>query len=220
MDSGHFNSRSVPKSTRSLISYTWPRRATTGSRSSLPELTAYLATIGVTGAPGADNAHFNQPLDAEFNSSTNQIMVADSMNSRVQLFDAASFAYTSTLGGAGLSPTNNNYFGTPVTAAFDPTTNLILIADTGADDRVQVLDALTYEYVMTIGTTGSRGSADSQFAGPAGVAIDPAHGQMFIGDGQNDRVQIFSIESPINFASVLPGSRSTQSASRQRSSPA
>ena len=168
---------------------------------------AYVATLGTTVA-GSDNAHFDQPRDAEPNPSANQIMVADSANGRVQLFDATSLAYVATLGGPGLDPADNHFLGSPVTAAFDPTTNLVLIADAGADDRVQVLDAMTYGYVLTLGTTGSSGPGNSQFAGPAGIAVDPAHARIFVGDPQNDRIQAFSIAPPVTFAAVLPGSRS------------
>ena len=169
---------------------------------------AYVATLGTSAAAGNDNAHFNQPRDAEFNPSTHQIMVADSGNGRVQLFDATSLAYVATLGGPGLDPTDNDFLGSPVTAAFDPTSNLVLVADAGADDRVQVFDAMTYGYVLTLGTTGSSGPGNSQFAGPAGVAVDPVHARIFIGDPQNDRIQAFSIAPPVTFAAVLPGSRS------------
>jgi DNA-binding beta-propeller fold protein YncE len=168
---------------------------------------AYVATLGTLVA-GRDNAHFDQPHDAEANPSAHQIMVADSANGRVQLFDATSLAYVATLGGPGLDQADNLYLGSPVTAAFDPTTNLVLIADDGSDDRVQGLDAMTYGYVLTLGTTGSAGPGNGQFAGPLGVAIDPVHARIFVGDPQNDRIQAFSIAPPVIFAAALPGSRS------------
>ena len=169
---------------------------------------AYIATIGSSGVAGSDNAHLNQPKDAEFNPSANQIMVADSGNGRLQLFDAGSLAYAATLGGPGLGTADNDYLGTPGTAAFDPASNLVLVADTGADARVQVFDAMTYAYVLTLGTTGSSGAGNSQFAGPSGIAADPAHSRMFIGDRLNDRIQVYAIGPAVSFASVLPGSRS------------
>jgi hypothetical protein len=170
----------------------------------------YVATLGVAGIAGSDAAHLDQPHDAEFNPGSNQIMVADSGNSRIQLFDAASFAYDSTIGGPTLNLADNDYFATPVTAAFDPSTNLVLIADAGIDDRIQVFDALTYDYVLTLGATGSSGAGNGQFAGPLGIAIDPPHAHIFVGDQQNDRVQSFAIAPPVNFAAILPGSRSVQ----------
>jgi hypothetical protein len=171
---------------------------------------AYVTTLGVPGVAGNDENHFDQPRDAEVNPSSNQIMVADSLNGRIQLFDAATFAYAATIGSPTLNPADNDFFSLPVTTAFDPTTNLVLIADAGLDDRVQAFDAMTYGYVLTLGATASSGSANGQFAGPSGVAVDPTHSRIFVGDQQNDRVQTFSIEAPVSFASILPGSRSVQ----------
>jgi|GEM_PF-871537 hypothetical protein len=170
----------------------------------------YVATIGTTAVSGSDNDHFNQPQDAELNPSTNQIMVADSGNGRIQLFDATTLVYDATLGQPGAGPAAADFFGKPVSAAFDPTTNLVLVADAGIDARVQVFDAPTYDFVLTLGTTGSAGAATSQFNLPAGIAIDPLHAHIFIGDTQNDRVDVFSIAPSVNFASVLPAARSVQ----------
>jgi YVTN family beta-propeller protein len=171
---------------------------------------AYVATLGAAGVSGSDNAHFDQPGDAELDPSTNQILVADSGNARIQLFDAGSLAYAATLGGAGGNPEDDSHFALPRTAAFDPSTNLILVADAGANSRVQVFDAMTYGYVLTLGTTGASGPANTQFAGPQGVAIDPVHARMFVGDAGNDRVQIFAVAPLPLLASVLPGSRAVQ----------
>ena len=168
---------------------------------------AYLGTIGATGVAGSSHGALNQPLDAEFNPSANQIMVADSGNGRVELFDAATFAYVATLGG-GQNPADNSFFSRPVTAAFDPVSNLVLIADAGVDDRVQVFDAMTYGYALTLGTTGASGTETLQFAGPAGIVADPAHKTLFVDDRQNDRIEIFSIAPTVDLAAVLPGSRS------------
>ena len=160
---------------------------------------AYVASLGDAGSSGSDAAHFNQPSDAELNPSTNQIMVADSGNARIQLFDAASLAYVATLGGPGGDPADDSHFTQPNTASYDPASNLVLIADAGRNQRVQVLDAMTYGYVLTLGTTGSSGPGNSQFAGPAGIAVDPAHARIFVGDPQNDRIQAFSIAPPVSF---------------------
>jgi DNA-binding beta-propeller fold protein YncE len=170
----------------------------------------YLATIGGSASAGSDNLHLNLPRDAEVNLSTGQIMVADTGNGRIQLFDPQSYIYVATIGSSGLSQADNLYLGTPVTVAFDPTTNLVLVADAGIDDRIQVFDGLTYDYAFTLGSTASSGPANSQFAGPAGVAIDPAHAHIFIGDTANDRVQTMSVLPAVTFASILPGSRAVE----------
>ena len=170
---------------------------------------ASLATIG-TGVAGSGDTQLNQPRDAVLDPSTGQILVADSGNSRIQLFDAATLGYVRTIGGPALGAGDDDYLGTPASIAFDPVSNLVLVADSGADSRVQVFDALTYDYVLTLGTTGSSGTGNAQFAGPAGIAADATHDRLFIGDRQNDRVQVFTIGTPALFASILPGSRAVQ----------
>ena len=171
---------------------------------------AYVATIGTTAVVGKTNTTFDHPTDAELNPTADEIMVADSGNGRLQLFDAGTFAYVSTIGSGTLGPDDNDALGKPVTAAYDPVNNLVLVADAGADVRVQVYDALSYNYVLTLGTTASSGTSNSQFAQPWGIAIDPVHDNLFIGDTTNDRVQVYSIGSTPIVASVLPGSRSVQ----------
>ena len=209
-DNGHFNAPAsvhLNSTTRQLyIADTGNQRVQLFDAGSF----AYLGTLGVSGVAGADNFHFNQPKDAELNPGTNQIMVADSGNGRIQLYNAATAGFAGTVGGLGLGTGDNDFLGAPATAAFDPTSNLVLVADAGPDSRVQVFDALTYSYVLTLGTTGSAGPGNTQLNGPIGIAADPAHARLFIGDRQNDRVQAFSIAAPVVFASVLPDSRSVQ----------
>ncbi len=171
---------------------------------------APIATLGTSSVAGSDTAHLNLPEDAEFDPSTGQILVADTGNQRVQVFDAKSFDYVTTLGMTGGAESDNGHFAQPVTAAFDPATNLVLVADAGANDRVQVFDAMTYDYVLTLGTVGTPGPGITQFAAPRGISTDPAHQRIFIGDGANQRVQLFSVAPVATIASVLPGSRSVQ----------
>ena len=171
---------------------------------------AYVASLGDAGSSGSDAAHFNQPSDAELNPTTGQIMVADSGNARIQLFDAASLAYVATLGGPGGDPADDSHFTQPNTASYDPASNLVLIADAGRNQRVQVLDALSYTYVTSLGTAGARGPSNDQFAGPLGIAADPAHRRIFVGDADNDRIQVFAVAPQAAFAATLPGARSVE----------
>jgi sugar lactone lactonase YvrE len=171
---------------------------------------AYVASLGSAGTPGSDNAHFNQPSDAEFNPTTGQILVADSGNARIQIFDAARLAYVATLGGPGGNPADNGHFTQPNTASFDPASNLVLIADAGRNQRIQALDASSYAYVTTLGTAGSSGAGQDQFAGPLGIAADPAHRRIFVGDSGNDRIQVFATAPQAIFAATLPGARSVE----------
>ncbi len=60
-----------------------------------PTAVSYLATIGVSGQSGSDNAHFNNPLGVAVDA--NRIYVADENNHRVQVFDRATRAYQATI---------------------------------------------------------------------------------------------------------------------------
>jgi IPT/TIG domain len=171
---------------------------------------AYVATIGTTDVVGKTNTTFNHPTDAELNPTANEIMVADSGNGRLQLFDPGTFAFIATIGAGTLGPDDSDALGKPVTASFDPINNLVLVADSGPDARVQVYDAMSYNYVLTLGTTGSVGTSNNQFQQPSGIAVDTAHDKLFIGDPLNERVQVYAIGTTPIVASVLPGSRSVQ----------
>ncbi len=171
---------------------------------------AYVATIGTSAVIGKTNSTFNHPTDAELNPTANEIMVADSGNGRVQLFDPNTLAFVATIGSTTAGPDDNDALGKPVTASFDPINNLVLVADSGPDARVQVYDAMSYNYVLTLGTAGSAGASNSQFQQPAGIAVDTVHDKLFIGDPLNDRVQVYTIGTTPILASVLPGSRSVQ----------
>jgi DNA-binding beta-propeller fold protein YncE len=209
-DNAHFN---IPSSTR-LNSATHQLYVTDflNSRIQVYDTTtlSYISTIGTTGVSGSDNAHFTNPTDAEYNPLTNQVMVADSGNQRIQFFNATTFTFAATLGRTGSSTSGNLDFIEPVSVVFDPTTNLILVDDSGPNERVQVYDALTNNFVQTLGTTGSGGAGNNQFFGPSGIGIDPTHQRIFIGDQLNQRVEVFSTATTASHASVLPGSRAVQ----------
>ena len=209
-DTGHFNlpaSARINPTTRQLyIAELGNHRVQIFDADTL----AYVASLGEAGSAGSDTAHFNQPSDAALNPTTGQIMVADSGNARIEIFDAASLLYVATLGGPGGDPADDSHFSQPNTASFDPASNLVLIADAGRNQRVQVLDALSYAYVTTLGTSGSRGAGNDQFAGPLGIAADPVHRRIFVGDAGNDRVQVFATAPQTAFAATLPGARSVE----------
>jgi DNA-binding beta-propeller fold protein YncE len=95
----------------------------------------------------------------------------------------------------------------------------VLVADS-AEQRVEVFDALSYNYVRRLGTTGSAGSGNNQFSSPAGITIDTSHQRVLIGDQQNNRVQVFSIGRRSPSPRCCPARARSSSASRRRSSPA
>jgi hypothetical protein len=169
----------------------------------------YLATLGTPGVAGSDADHLSEPADAEYDPATNQIMVADLDNARVQFYDAASFRPLSQLGVTATQGIDNAHFNLPVSVGFDPTNNLILVADSGTSNRVQVFSAATYRFITTLGVNAA-GIANGHFTEPLGISADPVHSRLFIGDSVNERVQIFTALPTPLAASVLPGTRSVE----------
>ncbi|HVJ54646.1 MAG TPA: NHL repeat-containing protein [Aliidongia sp.] len=170
---------------------------------------AYVATLGTSGVAGADASHLSEPADAEYNPVLNQIMVADLDNARVQFYDAASLQPLSQLGVTGSPDTDNAHFDLPVSVTFDPMGKLILVADGSSSNRVQIYSATTYRFIATLGTTAA-GADSNHFAGPFGISVDPVHSRIFVGDSENNRLQIFTALPTPLVTSVLPGARSVQ----------
>jgi len=118
----------------------------------------YMATIGVSGVSGSDNAHFNSPQGVAMDMTRGRIYVADANNWRVQVFDYATLGYQTTLTGLGYT----------VDVAVDVTGNLYV-----ADDWTQVrqFDS-NLNYVRTYGTAGVPYLTDgSHYNRPNGLAV-------------------------------------------------
>ncbi|MCB0033221.1 MAG: SMP-30/gluconolactonase/LRE family protein, partial [Anaerolineales bacterium] len=112
-----------------------------------PLAIVYVDTIGTSGEPGDDNAHFNGSFGVF--ADANKIYVADTWNNRIQIFDATTYAYLFTIGGT--QGTENSQFQYPVDVAVD-SSGMIYVADIG-NERVQVFDS-SYIYTRTMGVTG------------------------------------------------------------------
>jgi uncharacterized protein YjiK len=151
----------------------------------------YVATLGVTGVLGSDNAHFNYPIGVEVDKDGN-IYVADIGNCRVQKFNS-NRAYQMTFGTTG-SCTNSFADVSAEDVTVDAQGRVYI---SGWDDRVQIFDS-TGAYLTTIG--GAWGANSSQFRGASGVAVDSA-GNVYVADFNNSRIQ--------KFARGVPGWRQT-----------
>ncbi len=147
----------------------------------------YQYTIGTTGVGvPVDNRHFNSPYGVAVNS-TGHVFVVDTGYQRVIVYDKDNL-YQFTLGVATVSGDDNGHFDNPLAVAVNATGH-IFVAD-GSNNRVQVFDkAGIYQY--TIGVTGVWEPNDNaHLANPAGITVSSL-GYVYIGDGSNDRVQVF-----------------------------
>lgn len=151
---------------------------------------APLATIGEAAVAGGDVGHLNTPCGVAFDPTLNRILVTDTGNQRVEIFDAASLALIATLGESGVAGSDGGHFSSPAGIAVDPANNRILVADTG-NQRVQIFDANSLALLATLGQTGAVGTDNSQFSSPQSVAIDPVSARILVADTGNARIQIF-----------------------------
>lgn len=146
----------------------------------------YVGTLGVTGESGADNAHFNLPIDVEVDTAGN-LYVADHYNCRVQKFNANRI-YQMTFGKPG-SCTPDLTDVAPEEVAVDAQGRVYVA---GWHDRVQVFDH-NGAYLTTIG--GAWGERSGEMRSANSVALDRA-GNVYIGDFENARIQIFAPGTP------------------------
>lgn len=149
---------------------------------STPTAATYVATMGVTGVSGSDNAHFSSPIGVAVNGSV--IYVADFRNQRVQAFDHDTRAYLSTIG-TGVAGSGNDQFNLPSDVAIDSSGN-VYVADQ-LNFRVQEFDS-GGTYVRTYGTTGVPYLTDgSHYNRPTGF-VRSTGGSMYLIEGYGDRL--------------------------------
>jgi hypothetical protein len=154
---------------------------------------AYVATLGVTGVSGSDNAHFNDAGSVAVNPNAGQLYVTDQNNHRVQIFNARTFAYIATLGQTGTSGGDHNHFNLPSDAQYNSATNQIMVADTG-NSRLQIFDAGSLVPTLAIGGLGTGGTPtdNTHFGSPINVTFDPSNQLVLVVDSTNERVQVFN----------------------------
>jgi hypothetical protein len=143
---------------------------------STPTAPTYVATIGVPGEEGNDNAHFSQPSGVAVDS--DYIYVADTWNNRVQVFSRVTYAYVTTIGTGWGS--NNDQFKNPSDVGIDATGDLF-VADF-VNIRVQQFSrsGSTWTYARTYGTTGVPYVTDGvHYNHPSGVVVSSA-GDIYI----------------------------------------
>lgn len=135
------------------------------------------------GRRGGEPGQFNFPTHVAWGAG--RLFVTDSLNFRVQLFDAQ-LDFVRALGGLGDTPGD---LPRPKGVAVDARGTVWVVE--GGFDAVQAFDAQG-ELVAVI---GGAGTAAGRFWLPSGAAID-AQGRLFVADTWNARVQVFALEEP------------------------
>ena len=130
------------------------------------------------GEKATEDGCFQSPASLAVNSK-GEIVVADTNNNRIQVFDGAG----KLLRKFGSKGSGHGQFKEPSGITFDHKNHQIVVADTG-NHRIQIFDGKG----TFIRAFGSKGKDDGQFESPAGVAIDK-EGNYFV--SSNHCVQVF-----------------------------
>jgi tripartite motif-containing protein 71 len=137
------------------------------------------------GTAGTGNSQFSGPWGIAVDAS-NRVFVADYGNNRIQIFNTSG-TYLSQFGSAGAA---TGQFRGPAGLAID-SLGYLYVTEFGTNNRVQEFapgSGDTFSFYATWGTTGT---ADGQFAGPIGVAVDSAQGLTYNVDYSGKRLQIW-----------------------------
>ena len=132
------------------------------------------------GLRGSENARFTWPRGVAVSPVNDSILVADSSNHRVQMFDMHC-RFLKKFGSYGQAP---GEFDCLAGLAVD-SSGQIIIADR-YNHRIQVFN----RYGEVITEFGEEGTGDGQLSYPWGVACDNA-GYIYVCDKDNHRIQIF-----------------------------
>lgn len=143
------------------------------------------------GTLGAEPGQFAAP-EAVAVDADGRVFVADTNNSRVQVFDQNGvflfeFGSSCELSSGNGCETEEGFgqFNLPEGIAVDNQSERVFVVDS-SNDRVQVFD-LAGEFLFAFGESGAE---SAQFALPIGVEVDE-EGRIYVADLLNNRIQVF-----------------------------
>ncbi|RII28322.1 MAG: hypothetical protein CXR31_00005, partial [Geobacter sp.] len=138
----------------------------------------YVKTIGSTGTAAGQ---FSLPSGIAYEKKSNQIAVTDTLNGRVQFFDASTYSYVKTIGRFG---SNALQFSSPqgVTFEYDAAGNLsrMYVVDT-YQSTIQAIDPAGAGTWLAF--IGSYGVANGQLMVPGDVTFDQTNKRLIVTNG-------------------------------------
>jgi len=161
------------------------------------------------------NDSFKNPTFMVIDNSKQMLYVSDSGNDRIIVFELVTgttcpsgtevvdgVCFVEEFGSAG---TDEGEFDTPAGLAYDSTDDLLYVADSN-NNRIQIFKIVDGETcpssteevvngVCFVEEFGSAGTGDGKFDTPLGIAIDTTNDLLVIADSDNDRIQVFNLNS-------------------------
>ncbi len=158
----------------------------------------YVTTIG---AAGTGAGQLSLPTGVAYEKKANQIVVTDTLNGRVEFFDASSHAYVKTIGSFGANPLQ---FSSPqgITFEYDTLGNLsrMYVVDT-YQSQIQAIDPTgTGTFLSFI---SQYGTANGQLVVPTDAAFDPVNKRLIVTNGYG-YLTMFGIDGGANPAKTTP----------------
>lgn len=151
-----------------------------------------LAFLGEWGTLGSGPGQLDSPRALGSPADANGVYVADTGNQRIQGFSETG-STTAAWGTAGRG--GPGFVSRPSGIAVDRSGNLY-VGDTWAHrvEKLSASGAYLGQWGRVIPRTGltANGSKDGQFYFPRGVAFDPAGGNVWVADQNNNRIEVFT----------------------------
>ena len=162
------------------------------------------------------NDDFQNPTFMIIDNSEQMLYVSDSGNDRIVVFELVTGTTCpngtdKVVNGVcfvkefGTSGTDEGEFDDPAGLAYDSADNLLYVADSD-NNRIQIFEIVdgntcpssteeVVDGVCFVEEFGSSGTGNGNFDTPLGIALDTTNDLLFVADSDNDRIQVFDLNS-------------------------
>ncbi|CAF3765602.1 unnamed protein product [Rotaria sordida] len=135
-------------------------------------------------------AGLNGPSGIAYDGNLNRLFVVETGNNRVIQYILANPVTSSVVAGTNVVPPANNPLNGPTGISFDPASNSLLIANSGANSIIQWF-LTTNTFALVAGdSNGAAADGLNRLNSPRGVIWDP-NGNIIVADTGNRRVILF-----------------------------